>query len=119
MIENLFQRKILIFLLVYLFLTSHINALDFKAYGFIQPESSIFINGDGKHNQDNYNTSLFGKGTFISYLQEGDAKFTISAIGRFDQNDDELRYLDFQKFKYEYWSSSKRVKERLSLSINL
>ena len=103
MIENLFQRKILIFFLVYLFLTSHINALDFKAYGFIQPESSIYINGDGKHNQDNYNTSLFGKGTFISYLQDGDAKFTISAIGRFDQNDDELRYLDFQKFKYEYY----------------
>ena len=36
-------------------------------------------------------------------MQEGDAKFTISAIGRFDQNDDQLRYLDFQKFKYEYY----------------
>ena len=90
-----------IFFLVTLLHASHTNALDFKAYGFIQPETSIYINGDGKHGQDNYNTSLFGKGTFVSYLQNGDAKFTISAIGRFDQNDDQLRYLDFQKFKYE------------------
>ena len=103
MIQNPFQGKIVIFFLVTLLHASHTNALDFKAYGFIQPESSIYINGDGRHGQDNYNTSFFGKGTFISYLQNDDAKFTISAIGRFDQNDDQLRYLDFQKFKYEYY----------------
>ncbi len=103
MIQNTFQGKIIIFFLVTLLHASHTNALDFKAYGFIQPESSIYINGNGRHGQDNYNTSLFGKGTFISYLQNGDAKFTISTIGRFDQSDDQLRYLDFQKFKYEYY----------------
>ena len=103
MIQNTFQGKIIIFFLVTLLHASHTNALDFKAYGFIQPESSIYINGDGRHGQDNYNTSLFGKGTFISYLQNGDAKFTISTISRFDQSDDQLRYLDFQKFKYEYY----------------
>ena len=103
MIQNHFQGKIIFFFLVALLHASHTNALDFKAYGFIQPESSIYINGDGRHEQDNYNTSLFGKGTFVSYLQNGDAKFTISAIGRFDQSDDQLRYLDFQKFKYEYY----------------
>ena len=103
MIQNPFQGKIVIFFLVTLLHASHAKALDFKAYGFIQPESSIYINGNGRHGQDNYNTSLFGKGTFVSYLQNGDAKFTISAIGRFDQSDDQLRYLDFQKFKYEYY----------------
>ena len=103
MFQNIFQGKIIFFFLVALLHASHTNALDFKAYGFIQPESSIYINGHGRHEQDNYNTSLFGKGTFVSYLQNGDAKFTISAIGRFDQSDDQLRYLDFQKFKYEYY----------------
>ena len=103
MIQNPFQGKIVIFFLVTLLHASHTNALDFKAYGFIQPESSIYINGDGRHGQDNYNTSFFAKGTFISYLQNDDAKFTISAIGRFDQNDDQLRYIDFQKFKYAYY----------------
>jgi len=60
-IQNTFQGKIIIFFLFTLLHSSHTNALDFKAYGFIQPESSIYINGDGRHGQDNYNTSLFGK----------------------------------------------------------
>ena len=53
MIKYLFQRKILIFFLGFLFHASHIQALDFKAYGFIQPESSIYINKNLKLKQLN------------------------------------------------------------------
>ena len=98
------MKKIYLSFIFYLILNSSpIHALDYKAYGFIQPETSIFFNGKGLHGQKNTNLSIFGKGTFISYLQNDDAKFSINILGRYDENDSELRYLDFQKLKYEYF----------------
>ena len=97
-------KSIYLSLIVYLILkSSPIHASDYKAYGFIQPETSIFFNGKGRHGQKNTNLSIFGKGTFISYLQNDAAKFSINILGRYDDNDRELRYLDFQKLKYEYF----------------
>ena len=46
---------------------------------------------------------MFTKGNFISYLDERDAKITISAIARYDEKDSERRYIDFQKLKYEQY----------------
>ena len=76
----------------------NVNALEYKLYGLVQPEFSIFTNGEGKHHQSKNNYSFFTKGNFISYLDERDAKITISAIARYDEKDSERRYIDFQKF---------------------
>ena len=91
---------------VYILLFSSIfflnaNALDYKAYGFIQPEITSFLNGDGRHNQSNKNFSAFAKGTFVTYLNNNNAKITINSIGRLDDNDNNRTYIDFQKLKYE------------------
>ena len=95
---KIFAKDIYLSLIVYLILNSSpIHASDYKAYGFIQPEMSVFFNGKGRHGQKNTNLSIFGKGTFISYLQNDDAKLSINILGRYDENDRELRYLDFQK----------------------
>lgn len=102
--KKISAKRIYLYLIFYLILNSSpIHALDYKAYGFIQPETSVFFNGKGRHGQKNTNLSIFGKGTFISYLQNDDAKFSINILGRYDENDSELRYLDFQKLKYEYF----------------
>ena len=96
--------KILNFALIVTFIFSfNVNALEYKLYGLVQPEFSIFTNGDGKHHQSKNNYSLFTKGNFISYLDKRDAKITISAIARYDEKDSERRYIDFQKLKYEQY----------------
>ena len=96
--------KILNFALIVTFIFSfNVNALEYKLYGLAQPEFSIFTNGDGKHRQSKNNYSFFTKGNFISYLDERDAKITISAIARYDEKDSERRYIDFQKLKYEQY----------------
>ena len=96
--------KILNFALIVTFIFSfNVNALEYKLYGLVQPEFSIFTNGDGKHHQSKNNYSLFTKSNFISYLDERDAKITISAIARYDEKDSERRYIDFQKLKYEQY----------------
>lgn len=96
--------KILNFALIVTFIFSfNVNALEYKLYGLVQPEFSIFTNGDGKHHQSKNNYSFFTKGNFISYLDERDAKITISAIARYDEKDSERRYIDFQKLKYEQY----------------
>ena len=69
----------------------------------IQPYQYIFFNGQVLHCQKNTNLSSFGQWSFIAYLQNDDAKFSINILGRYDENDNELRYLDFQKLKYEYF----------------
>ena len=96
--------KLLNFTLIVTFIFSfNVNALEYKLYGLVQPEFSIFTNGDGKHHQSKNNYSFFTKGNFISYLDERDAKITISAIARYDEKDSERRYIDFQKLKYEQY----------------
>ena len=96
--------KILNFILIVTFIFSfNVNALEYKLYGLAQPEFSIFTNGDGKHRQSKNNYSFFTKGKFVSYLDERDAKITISAIARYDEKDSERRYIDFQKLKYEQY----------------
>ena len=96
--------KILNFALIVTFIFSfNVNALEYKLYGLVQPEFSIFTNGDGKHHQPKDNYSFFTKGNFISYLDGRDAKITISAIARYDEKDSERRYIDFQKLKYEQY----------------
>ena len=96
--------KILNFILIVTFIFSfNVNALEYKLYGLAQPEFSIFTNGDGKHRQSKNNYSFFTKGNFVSYLDERDAKITISAIARYDEKDSERRYIDFQKLKYEQY----------------
>ena len=96
--------KILNFTLIVTFIFSfNVSALEYKLYGLVQPEFSIFTNGDGKHHQSKNNYSFFTKGNFISYLDERDAKITISAIARYDEKDSERRYIDFQKLKYEQY----------------
>ena len=69
---------------VYILLFSSIfflnaNALDYKAYGFIQPEITSFLNGDGRHNQSNKNFSAFAKGTFVTYLNNNNTKITLAS----------------------------------------
>ena len=86
-----------------LFLPKNGLALDYKSYGYIQPEFSYFIDGKGKHNQSEDKSSVFGQGTFITYLQEDSSKITIRAIGRYDDKDNNRTYFDLQKFKYEYF----------------
>ena len=103
--------KILNFALIVTFIFSfNVNALEYKLYGLVQPEFSIFTNGDGKHHQSKNNYSLFTKSNFISYLDERDAKITISAIARYDEKDSERRYIDFQKLKYEQYFENYTLK---------
>ena len=90
-------------LLLYLLLIQTASAFDYRAYGYIQPENTFFLNGDGKHNQSKNNLSVYTQGTFISYIQDGNAKITVNGIGRYDENDKERTYYDFQKLKYEYY----------------
>ena len=90
-------------LLLYLLLFQTASAFDYRAYGYIQPENTFFLNGDGKHNQSKNNLSVYTQGTFISYIQDDNAKITVNGIGRYDENDKERTYYDFQKLKYEYY----------------
>ena len=39
------------------------------------------MNGDGKHNQPKNNLSVYTQGTFISYIQDDNAKITVNGIG--------------------------------------
>ena len=84
-------------------LSKNVFALEYKSYGYIQPEFSYFIDGKGKHNQSVDKSSVYGQGTFIAYLQENSSKITIRAIGRYDDKDNNRTYFDLQKFKYEYF----------------
>ena len=100
------KKYIISFLFVflqYLVASQNAAAIDYKAYGFIQPEITTFFNGDGRHDQSNSNQSIFVKGTFITYLNNGDQKITINTTGRIDEKDSERSYIDFQKFKYEQY----------------
>ena len=100
------KKYIISFLFVflqYLVASQNAAAIDYKAYGFIQPEITTFFNGDGRHGQSNSNQSIFVKGTFITYLNNGDQKITINTTGRIDEKDSERSYIDFQKFKYEQY----------------
>ena len=90
-------------LLLYLLVFQTASAFDYRAYGYIQPENTFFLNGDGKHNQSKNNLSVYTQGTFISYIQDDNAKITVNGIGRYDENDKERTYYDFQKLKYEYY----------------
>ena len=97
---------ILLYFFLYLcllILSKNVFALEYKSYGYIQPEFSYFIDGKGKHNQSEDKSSVFGQGTFIAYLQEDSSKITIKAIGRYDDKDNNRTYFDLQKFKYEYF----------------
>ena len=72
-------KSIYLSLIVYLILkSSPIHASDYKTYGFIQQETSIFLKGKGQHGQKNTNQSIFGKGTLIQYLQNEDQKFSMN-----------------------------------------
>ena len=84
-------------------LSKNVFALEYKSYGYIQPEFSYFIDGKGKYNQSEDKSSVFGQGTFITYLHEDSSKITIRAIGRYDDKDNNRTYFDLQKFKYEYF----------------
>jgi len=100
------KKYIISFLFVflqYLVASQNAAAIDYKAYGLIQPEITTFFNGDGRHGQSNSNQSIFVKGTFITYLNNGDQKITINTTGRIDEKDSERSYIDFQKFKYEQY----------------
>ena len=100
------KKYIISFLFVflqYLVASQNAAAIDYKAYGFIQPEITTFFNGDGRHDQSNSNQSIFVKGTFITYLNNGDQKITINTTGRIDEKDSERSYIDFQKLKYEQY----------------
>ena len=100
------KKYIISFLFVflqYLVASQNAAAIDYKAYGFIQPEITTFFNGDGRHGQSNSNQSIFVKGTFITYLNNGDQKITINTTGRIDEKDSERSYIDFQKLKYEQY----------------
>ena len=99
--QNQFLIAPVYVLLFSLILFQNSNALDYKAYGFIQPEITSFFNGDGRHNQSNKNFSAFAKGTFVTYLNNNNTKITVNSIGRIDDNDDNRTYIDFQKLKYE------------------
>ena len=97
---------ILLYFFLYLsllILSKNVFAVEYKSYGYIQPEFSYFIDGKGKHNQSEDKSSVFGQGTFITYLQEDSSKITIRAIGRYDDKDNNRTYFDLQKFKYEYF----------------
>ena len=97
---------ILLYFFLYLsllILSKNVFAVEYKSYGYIQPEFSYFIDGKGKYNQSEDKSSVFGQGTFITYLQEDSSKITIRAIGRYDDKDNNRTYFDLQKFKYEYF----------------
>ena len=97
---------ILIYILVslsLLTLSKHSLALEYKSYGYIQPEFSYFLDGKGRHNQSKDKPSIFGQATFITYVQDDAAKITMNAIGRYDDKDNNRTYFDLQKFKYEYF----------------
>jgi len=97
---------ILLYFFLYLsllILSKNVFAVEYKSYGYIQPEFSYFIDGKGKHNQSVDKSSVYGQGTFIAYLQENSSKITIRAIGRYDDKDNNRTYFDLQKFKYEYF----------------
>ena len=97
--------KKIFFFLVFVFLLSaqHLNAFDYKMYGFIQPEYTQFINGTGAQGQSNKNSSIFAQGNYIAYLSDGNSKFSMKANARIDENDSKLNYFDFQKLKYEHY----------------
>ena len=100
------QYTILLYFFLYLsLLTIHKNsfALEYKSYGYIQPEFSYFIDGKGKHDQSADKPSIFSQGTFIVYFQNDAAKITMKAVGRYDDKDNKRTYFDLQKFKYEYF----------------
>ena len=96
--------NILLYILIslsLLTLSKHSLALEYKSYGYIQPEFSYFLDGKGRHNQSEDKSSFFSQGTFIAYVQDDAAKITVNAIGRYDDQDNNRTYFDLQKFKYE------------------
>ena len=98
--------NILLYILISLSLltsSKYSVALEYKSYGYIQPEFSYFLDGKGRHNQSKDKSSVFSQGTFIAYVQNDEAKITVNAMGRYDDQDNNRTYFDLQKFKYEYF----------------
>ena len=108
MIKKKFFFLIIIFVALSYFQSSY--AVEYKLYGFIQPEYTQFLNGDGAHGQKNKNSSIFAQGNYIAYLNDGNSKFSLRANARLDENDTKLNYFDFQKLKYEYYFEDTTIK---------
>ena len=102
----------LIYTFIILTLLSSSRALSFEynLYGSIQPEYSLFTNGDGRHNQSREKPSILGTANFTTFIQDDNAKISISALGRYDREDNNRSYFDFQKLKYEYYFDDATIK---------
>jgi len=101
--EKLIINYFLILVAIFFFQLSNVYSFEYKVYGHIQPEVSLFINGKGKHNQPNEKKSIYFNGNFISYLEDDRGKITINPIARYDHEDNERTYIDFHRLKYEYF----------------
>ena len=108
-------RVIQLYLIYILFIValispSRASSLEYNLYGSIQPEYSLFINGDGRHNQSREKPSILGTANFTTFIQDDNAKISISALGRYDREDDNRSYFDLQKLKYEYYFDDATIK---------
>jgi hypothetical protein len=90
--------------------SSRALSFEYNLYGSIQPEYSLFTNGDGKHNQSREKPSILGTANFTTFIQDDNAKISISALGRYDREDHNRSYFDFQKLKYEYYFDDATIK---------
>jgi hypothetical protein len=90
--------------------SSRALSFEYNLYGSIQPEYSLFTNGDGKHNQSREKPSILGTANFTTFIQDDNAKISISALSRYDREDHNRSYFDFQKLKYEYYFDDATIK---------
>ena len=109
------NRVIQIYLIntLFFFLLLYSNkalSFEYNLYGSIQPEYSLFIDGDGRHNQSREKPSILGTANFTTFIQDDNAKISISALSRYDREDHNRSYFDFQKLKYEYYFDDATIK---------
>ena len=100
-------NTLFVFLLLY---SNKALSFEYNLYGSIQPEYSLFIDGDGKHNQSREKPSILGTANFSTFIQDDNAKISISALSRYDREDHNRSYFDFQKLKYEYYFDDATIK---------
>ena len=98
------------FIIATLLSSSRVLSFEYNLYGSIQPEYSLFTNGDGIHNQSREKPSILGTANFTTFIQDDNAKISISALGRYDREDHNRTYFDFQKLKYEYYFDDATIK---------
>ena len=100
-------NTLFVFLLLY---SNKALSFEYNLYGSIQPEYSLFIDGDGRHNQSREKPSILGTANFTTFIQDDNAKISISALSRYDREDHNRSYFDFQKLKYEYYFDDASIK---------